>query len=163
EEGIAHPGTLITSTGSMVIENEFGGEPYIIRDWAAHGTIDMYGALARSSDIYFYWLAGGYRRGGQQVFEGMGPETLADWAHDFGFGRRTGVDLPGETEGIVPDPDWKAQVLEEPWYLGDTYTYGIGQSYLRVTPLQMTVMTAAIANGGELLAPRVVRGIQHGD
>ncbi len=163
EEDIAHVGTLITSTGAMAIENEFGGPAYIIRDWAAHGTIDMYGAMARSSDIYFYWLAGGYRSGGAEVFRGMGATTLAEWTRQFGFGRPTGIDLPGETGGLVPNPAWKEEELEEPWYLGDTYTFGIGQSYLRVTPLQMTVMMAAIANGGDLLAPRVVRGIQYGD
>jgi penicillin-binding protein 2 len=164
EEGISHPGTLITSTGAMRIEDEYQpGSYYVIRDWAAHGTLDLYGAMARSSDIYFYYLAGGYREGGRQVFQGMGVRTLAEWTRAFGFGRPTGVDLPGEEAGVVPDPDWKEETLGEPWYLGETYTFGIGQSFLRVTPLQMAVATAAIANGGELLAPRVVRGVQRGD
>lgn len=161
EEGVARPDTLITSTGAIAIENEYHpGAVYILRDWAAHGTLDLYNAMARSSDVYFYYLAGGFRQGGRQVFVGMGANTLAEWTRDFGFGRTTGLDLPGEEPGVVPDPDWKREAMDEEWVLGDTYTFGIGQSFLRVTPLQMVVATAAIANGGDILVPRVARGVQ---
>ena len=78
----------------------------------------------------------------------------------FGLGAPTGLDLPGEAPGLVPDREWKDEVIGEPWVLGDTYTFGIGQGYLTVTPIQMAVATAALANGGEVLVPRVVSGFQ---
>jgi penicillin-binding protein 2 len=164
EDGIAKPSTLITSTGAIRVRDEYNpAVVYTFKDWAAHGTLDMYRAMARSSDVYFYLLAGGFREGGRTTFQGLGADRLAEWARFAGFDRPTGIDLPGEADGLVPDSEWKERAIGEPWYLGDTYTFGIGQGYLTVTPLQMAVMTAALANGGTLLAPRVVRGFQHGE
>ncbi|RJQ09017.1 MAG: penicillin-binding protein 2 [Dehalococcoidia bacterium] len=161
EEGIATADTRITSNGYISVANEYDPSiRYIFKDWAVHGSMDMTRALARSSDVYFYLLAGGYREGGREVFRGMGADTLAKWARLGGFGRPTGIDLPGETGGLVPDSKWKEKTIGDPWLLGDTYTYGIGQGYFTVTPLQMAVLAAALANGGDLLAPRVVRGIR---
>ncbi len=161
QEGVATPHTLITSTGAISIQDEYNPDVrYIFRDWAAHGTMDLYRAIARSSDVYFYYLAGGYRQGGQQLFDGLGIERLARYTRAAGFGAPTGIDLGGEAEGLVPDPEWKEEQFGEPWVLGDTYTNGIGQGYLTVTPLQMTVLAAAIANGGELLRPRVVSALR---
>ena len=162
EEGIATAETRIVSNGYISVANEYDPSiRYIFKDWAAHGPLDMTRALARSSDVYFYLLAGGYREDGRDVFRGMGADTLAKWARLGGFGRPTGIDLPGETDGLVPDSKWKEQAVGDPWVLGDTYTYGIGQGYFTATPLQMTVLAAALANGGDLLAPRVVRGFRH--
>lgn len=161
EEGIATADTRITSNGYISVANEYDPSVrYIFKDWAAHGSMDMTRALARSSDVYFYLLAGGYREDGREVFRGMGADTLAKWARLGGFGRPAGIDLPGETGGLVPDSKWKEKAIGDPWLLGDTYTYGIGQGYFTATPLQMTVLAAAFANGGDLLAPRVVRGIR---
>ncbi len=161
QEGVATPDTRITSTGSIVVQDEFDPEKqYVFRDWAAHGTLDLYGGIARSSDVYFYYLSGGYVRDGEQLFEGLGAERLATYSRTFGLGRPTGLDLPGEAGGLVPDPQWKEGALDLPWVLGDTYTFGIGQGYLTTTPLQMAVAGAAIANGGEVLAPRVVRALR---
>ncbi len=161
EEGIATADTRITSTGAISVQNEFDPSIfYVFKDWMAHGSMDMTRAIARSSDVYFYLLAGGYREGGQQVFRGMGADTLSKWARLGGFGRVTGIDLPGEVVGLVPDSKWKQEVVGEAWLLGDTYTYGIGQGYFAATPVQMTVLAAALANGGDLLAPRVVRGFR---
>lgn len=163
EEGVATADTRITSNGYISVANEYDPSiRYIFKDWAAHGSMDMTRALARSSDVYFYLLTGGYREGGRDVFRGMGADKLARWARLAGFGRPTGVDLPGEVGGLVPDSRWKEQEIGEPWVLGDTYTYGIGQGYFAATPLQMTVLAAALANGGDLLAPRVVRGFREG-
>jgi len=162
QEGVVTPHTQITSTGSISIQDEYNPDVrYIFRDWAAHGTLDLYRGIARSSDVYFYYLAGGYRQGGQQLFEGLGIERLAQYTRAAGFGRSTGIDLAGEADGLVPDPDWKEEQFGEPWVLGDTYTNGIGQGYLTVTPLQMTVLAAAIANGGELLQPRIVSALRN--
>ena len=161
QEGVATPQTRITSTGAIVVQDEFDPEKrYVFRDWAAHGTLDLYGGIVRSSDVYFYYLAGGYVQNGKRVFEGLGPERLASYARASGLGHETGIDLPGEAAGLVPDPRWKADQFDEPWVLGDTYTFGIGQGYLSVTPLQMVVAGAAIANGGEILVPRVVSALR---
>jgi len=159
DEGIATPDTMITSTGAIYVRDVYDpAVTYIFRDWAAHGRLNLYQGIARSSDVYFYYLSGGYRQGGRQVFTGLGPEKIAQYARASGLGRPTGVDLPAETDGLVPDPEWKERAIGDPWYLGDTYTYGIGQGYLTTTPIQMAVLTAAIANGGDLLVPHVVRG-----
>lgn len=161
DEGIATPDTKITSTGAITVQDIYDPSvTYVFGDWAAHGRLNLYEGIARSSDVYFYYLAGGYRQGGRQVFVGLGPEKIAEYARASGLGRPTGVDLPGETEGLVPDPVWKERAVGDPWYLGDTYTYGIGQGYLTTTPLQMAVLTAAIANDGDLLVPYVVRGTE---
>ncbi len=158
QEGVATPQTRITSTGAITIASDYDPSvQYVFRDWAAHGTLDFNGAVARSSDVYFYELAGGYRE-----FAGLGAERVARYARAFGLGAPTGLDLPGEAAGLVPDPAWKRRTVGDAWVLGDTYTFGIGQGYLTTTPLQMAVATAAIANGGEVLQPRVVaatRGI----
>ena len=162
QEGVAQPDTLITSTGAITVQDEFNPEVrYVFRDWAAHGTLDLYGGIVRSSDVYFYYLSGGYRQGGRQVFEGLGAERVAAYASAAGLGAPTGIDLPGEAAGLVPTPDWKEKTFGTPWVLGDTYTFGIGQGYLNVTPLQMAVAIAAIANGGDVLVPRVVRELRH--
>ena len=161
QEGVATPETRITSTGAIVVQDEFDPlKQYLFRDWAAHGTLDLYGGIARSSDVYFYYLSGGYVRDGERIFEGLGAERLATYSRAAGLGAPTGLDLPGEAGGLVPDPRWKEDALAGPWVLGDTYTFGIGQGYLTVTPLQMAVAAAAIANGGEVLAPRVVRALR---
>ena len=164
EEGVATPSTLITSRGFISVQDEFNPDVrYIFRDWAAHGTLDFYGGIARSSDVYYYYLSGGYRENGKELFEGLGILRLADYVRAFGLGAPTGIDLPGEAGGLVPDPDWKEEAIGEPWVLGDTYTMGIGQGFLTVTPLQMAVAGAAIANGGQILEPRVVHALRRGE
>ena len=160
QEGVATPQTRITSTGAITVVDEYNPQVrYVFRDWMAHGTLDLYGGIARSSDVYFYYLSGGYSWNGEQLFEGLGADRIAEYARASGLGQRTGLDLPGEASGLVPDRSWKEEVIGEPWVLGDTYTYGIGQGYLTVTPLQMAVLTAAIANGGDVLVPRVVSAV----
>lgn len=161
EEGVATAETEIFSSGAIHVADQYTpGVVYTFRDWAAHGLLDMKSALARSSDVYFYLLVGGYHGAQQADFEGMGAATLAEWSRKMGLGRATGIDLPGEASGFVPDPEWKQAELGEPWLLGDSYPFSIGQGYLTVTPLQMAVMTAAIANGGDLLRPRIVHGFR---
>jgi penicillin-binding protein 2 len=161
EEGIATPETQITSTGALVVQDEYDpSKSYIFHDWAAHGTTNLYWGIARSSDVYFYYLSGGFRRNGVTEFTGLGVDRLADYATLAGLGSPVGLDLLGETGGLVPNSTWKEQVVGEPWYLGDTYTFGIGQGYLTASPMQMAVWAAAIANDGLVLEPRLVRGIQ---
>lgn len=160
QEGVATPSTTITSYGYITVPNQYDPSiTYIFRDWAALGTLDFYGGLAMSSDVYFYYLAGGYYQNGVEVFHGLGPERLAAYARAFGLGSPTGIDLPGESPGLVPDPAWKQATFGEPWVLGDTYNFGIGQGYLAVTPIQMVRVTAAIANGGQVLRPHLLREV----
>jgi penicillin-binding protein 2 len=154
QEGVANPETTIFSGGSITIPNEYGGEPTVMLDWQAHGSMDFYRGLAMSSDVYFYYLAGGFGD-----FVGLGATRLAQYARDYGLGSPTGIDLPGEAPGNVPDPDWKEAEVGEPWVLGDTYNFGIGQGYLTVTPMQLIRVTAAIANGGQLLTPHVAKEV----
>jgi penicillin-binding protein 2 len=158
QEGIATPETTITSRGYLTIENEFDPNVlYFYPDWASLGPLDFYGGLAMSSNVYFYYLAGGYPDEG---FVGLGEERLATYARAFGFGSPTGVDVPGESPGLVPDAQWKVDTVGDSWALGDTYNFGIGQGYVAATPLQVLTAVTAIANGGELLTPHVVKELR---
>lgn len=160
QEGVATSNTTITSYGSISVEDEYTpGRVWVMRDWAALGTMDFYRGLAMSSDVYFYYLSGGFVQNGREVFHGLGAERLAGYARDYGLGSPTGIDLPGEVGGLVPDPEWKEKTIGEVWTLGDTYNFGIGQGYLTMTPLQLLRVTAAIANGGNLLEPHVVHAV----
>ena len=124
---------------------------YSFRDWAVHGVVDLYSAIAESCNVYFYMMGGGY-----EDFEGLGAERIAQYFKKFGLGKKTGIDLPGEKDGFVPTVAWKKEVKNDAWYIGDTYHLSIGQGDLLVTPLQMASAVAAIANGGVLYRPRVV-------
>lgn len=156
QEGIARPSTLITSTGSVSVPNQYDPRIlYYFYDWAALGTLNFYGGLSMSSDVYFYYLGGGYRD-----FKGLGPTRLSNYARMFGLGEATGVDVPGEARGSVPDPQWKEDTFGEEWLVGDTYNYSIGQGFLVTTPLQMTRVLAAVLNGGDVLQPHLVKEVQ---
>lgn len=164
QEGVANAATTITSHGSITVPNQYDPDiVYVFRDWAALGTLDFYGGVAMSSDVYFYYLAGGYYEDDVELFHGLGADRLASYARAFGLGAATGIDLPGESPGLVPDPNWKELTLGEPWVRGDTYNFGIGQGYLATTPLQMARVSAAIANGGDVLVPQVVKEIIDAD
>lgn len=106
------------------------------------GMVDLVKAIQRSNDIYFY-----------KVGEWVGINSLMDWAEVFGWGKKTGIDLPGEVTGLLPRPEWKKEVKGERWFLGNTYHVAIGQGDLTATPLQVAVETAIIANGGKLCRP----------
>jgi penicillin-binding protein 2 len=163
QEQVAAPWTTITSRGYITVENEFDPNVvYVYPDWAPLGALDFYGGVAMSSNVYFYYLAGGKSDEG---FHGLGEGRVADYARAFGFGQPTGIDLPGESPGLVPDAPWKEQEIGEPWTLGDTYNFGIGQGYVAATPLQVLSAISAVANGGELLTPHVVKEYQdnHGN
>ena len=160
QEGVANAGTTITSYGSISVKNEYDPDiVYIFKDWAALGTLNFYQGVAQSSDVYFYYLAGGYYQDGVELFRGMGARALSRYTREYGLGAPTGIDLPGEADGVVPDPDWKEKELGETWTIGDTYNFAIGQGFVTATPLQMVGVTTAIANGGDVMVPRVVREV----
>jgi penicillin-binding protein 2 len=114
--------------------------------------MNLYSAMAESSDIYFYYVGGGY-----EDFNGLGADKIIQYYRKFGLGSKTGIDLPTEAEGLIPTPAWKEEVKGEEWYLGDTYHISIGQGDLLTTPLQVLSWTATVANGGQVLRPYLVK------
>lgn len=155
QEGVATTRTRILSTGQISIPSQYDPRViYTFYDYAPLGLLDFYQAIALSSDVYFYYLAGGYRE-----FQGLGIDRLARYAGEFGIGSPTGIDLPGESAGLLPTREWKLKEMKEPWLTGDTYNMAIGQGYVLATPLQMLNVVATVANGGELLRPQLVREI----
>ncbi len=145
-EGIIKQNTTVISTGGINIGSSF------FPDWkpGGHGAVNVKNALAWSVNTFFYYIGGGYNS-----FIGLGVDRLSLWLEKFGLGQNTGIDLPSESSGFVPTREWKEKVKHERWYIGDTYNLSIGQGDLLVTPLQVARFTAAIANGGRLVAPHV--------
>lgn len=151
-EGTINEGTRVEGTGGIQVGRFFFG------DWKVHGLTDVRQAIAVSSDTFFYALGGGWAG-----IPGLGIARMKSYAERFGFGRPTGIDLPGEADGLVPDQAWKKERFGERWYVGDDYHAAIGQGYILATPLQLANMTAAIANGGILYEPRLVTQIRRPD
>lgn len=124
-----------------------GDHPFHCWRKSGHGWIDLRKALEQSCNVYFY-----------QLGLMCGYERIYRMADALSIGRRTGLDLPGEAAGLLPDDAWKRRTLRDAWRPGDTCNVSIGQGALAVTPLQMAVMTAAIANGGRVYRPRTTLG-----
>jgi penicillin-binding protein 2 len=145
-----------------------------------HPELDLYGAIEQSCDVYFYnvaqeyikptdafdpiyywdWnlLAGEVITSDKHVFDGLGIDLLArDMQERFWFGRETGIEILEEATGLFPDPAWKQEAIGEGWAVGDTLNVSIGQGETKVTPLQLTMNTAALANGGSFKRPHLVR------
>jgi len=161
EEGIINRHTVINCPGTIWLPHRFApydpslAQPFHCWWEAGHGSLSVVSAIAQSCDIFFYKLAGGY-----QDFAGLGLPTLAYYARLFGLGSPTGIDLPGENEGWIPSEDWKRLTYGEAWVTGDTYNMAIGQGYILTTPIQMLNATAAVANGGTLYRPQIVREVR---
>ncbi len=153
EEKIITPTKQIDDLhGVLTVSSPFDPSvTYSFRDWAVHGVVDLYSAIAKSCNIYFYEIGGGYK---DQL--GLGIERISKYFLKFGLGKKTNIDLPGEQEGLVPTPQWKKETKNDQWYIGDTYHVSIGQGGFLATPLQMVSAIAAIANGGKIYQPRVV-------
>ena len=150
--GTATRNTIVNVTSNVI---NIGG--FNFYDWRAHGTLDFVHGFAHSSDIYFYSLAGGSPMSSVQ---GVGPEAISKYGHMLGFGQPTGIDLPGEASGIMPDPTWKQQSIGEEWTIGNTYHESIGQGYVAVTPLQLVNAYASVANGGTVFVPHLLKEVQ---
>ena len=111
-------------------------------------------ALAVSSDVYFYSIGGGF-----EDQTGLGISNIERYARLFGVGEKTGIDLPDEKAGIIPNPKWKEENFNgDPWRLGDTYHTAIGQYGFQVTPIQMARAVSAIGNYGKLVTPHFILG-----
>lgn len=125
---------------------ELGGHRF--RDWKrqGHGKVDMSDAIAVSSDVYFYRLA-----------HSMGIDYIHDALSEFGFGKKSGIDIKGEGAGLLPSSEWKNRVKKEPWYGGETLTVGIGQGFFMSTPIQINNALTALLNGGFLYKPSMIK------
>ncbi len=154
-EGVIDSNKKILSTGSISIPNPYvPNEKTIFKDWRANGWTNMMEAIAVSSDVYFYEIGGGFE--GQK---GLGISNIEKYAKLFGFGNKTGVDLPDEAYGNIPSPEWKAKNFKgDTWRVGDTYHTAIGQYGFQVTPMEMARAVSAIANDGKLLTPHFILG-----
>jgi len=155
EEKIISPTKKINCQGLITIPHLYDPEKETKKyDWTVHGWTDMKKAIAESCNVYFYTVGGGY-----EEQEGLGPTKIKEYLELFGWGDKTYIDLPGEASGFLPDKEWKQKTWHEGWWDGDTYNFSIGQGYLLITPLEVANGFAAIANGGTLFQPQVVKEI----
>jgi penicillin-binding protein 2 len=147
EAGIRQPPFSISDPGFYMLP----GQTHRYRDWKpdGHGMVDMRRAITVSCDTFFYGLA-----------HDLGIERLSGFVGHFGFGKKSGIDLNGESEALLPTPKWKQKRWKQPWYPGETLIVGIGQGYTLVTPMQLAQATAILANNGVAVRPRLVDGIQ---
>ena len=148
ETGIISPETIFHCDGVF----QFGQR--IFHDWKkeGHGDISLHRAIVESCDVYFYNLG-----------KMLDVDAIAQYARGFGLGVPTGIDIPNEKSGLVPTKSWKRSRLSAPWYPGETIPLAIGQGYNLITPLQLANAYAALANGGTLYRPRIVKQIESPD
>lgn len=163
-QGLYPPGstykmiTALAGLGSGVIDSEsvfycpgyysFGNRIYRCWKHVGHGAVNLRRAIAESCDVYFYQV-------GQQV----GVDLLAEYAHKFGFGEKTGLEIEHEKEGLIPTKNWKRSRYDTRWHEGETLSVAIGQGFNLVTPLQIAQMTSMIANGGKKYKPQLVERV----
>jgi penicillin-binding protein 2 len=145
EEGIISGDTTLNCIGSISINS------WVFRDWKTHGLTDLNKAIAESCNTYFYAVGGGWND-----IEGLGVGRMSKYSKYFGLGEVSGIDLPAEVSGTVPDNEWKFKNIGERWYIGDSYHLSIGQGFLATTPLQIANAMAVIANEGTLFQPQIV-------
>ena len=156
-ENIISPEKIIVSKGSIVIPNPYDPtKPAVYRDWRQSlGSMTMRDAIAYSSNVYMMTIGGGY---GDQ--KGLGITKLNTYFSLFGLGSTTGITLAGEQKGLIPSPEWKEKIFHDDWRLGDTYLTSIGQFGFQITPLQMLRAYGALANGGTLVTPVLIKDSQ---
>jgi len=143
---------LMTPTSTRYCGGAFDLNGYIFNDdrSGGHGTLDIRQAVSESCDVFFY-----------QVGHELGIDRLDKYASAFGIGKKTGIDLPGETDGTLPTPAWKKKVVGDEWYGGDTVNMAIGQGFVEASPIQMLRVASAVANGGRLYAPYLVADVRN--
>ena len=140
ESGVIDPEEKITCKGFI----KSGRQTF--RCWKIHGPISFHRALVESCDVYFYTMG-----------ERIGFDRIALYAKKLGYGGLTGVQLPDEKPGLIPTPEWKKKRTGESWYPGDSYINSIGQGFVLVSPIQAALMMSAVANGGHLYRPMVLK------
>jgi penicillin-binding protein 2 len=173
-EGVVTPEMVIETPGKLVLCERFRPTdpcgPLNSRDFvdwiyerngvineAGFGQLDFYHCIAYSSNVCFYKLGGGFAN---EIEEGLGIYRLKQYARALGYGERSGIALPGEENGLIPDPQWKRINQAENWSTGDTYIASVGQGLVNATPLQILMSGATIANYGKLMQPLIVREVQ---
>ena len=148
EMGKRTPSQAISDPGYFT----FGGHTFRDDKKGGHGMVDMYKSIVHSCDTYYYMLA-----------NDMGIDNIARFMGPLGLGSRTGIDIEGESEGVLPSPEWKKRRFKRPeqqkWFAGETISIGIGQGYNAYTPIQLAQATAAVANNGVLFRPHLVKYI----
>lgn len=147
ELGVRKPADITVDPGYFSLPNS----SHQYRDWkrGGHGLVDIRRAIAESCDTYFYKLA-----------VDMGIDRMHDYLAKFSFGEKTGIDLDGESPGLLPSREWKQRRWKKEWYPGETVIAGIGQGYHLTTPLQLATATAMLANGGKRIEPRLVQAVR---
>lgn len=148
EIGKRTPGQTISDPGFF----NFGGHHFRDDKKGGHGAVDMYKSIVASCDTYYYMLA-----------NDMGIDNIARFMGSLGFGSRTGIDIEGESEGVLPSQEWKKRRFKRPeqqkWFAGETISIGIGQGYNAYTPIQLAQAMAALANNGVIYRPHLVKYI----
>jgi len=144
QEGVITPQTTFHCPGYLNIYNT----TFRCHKAEGHGTLDLRHAIALSCNVYFY-----------NVGVRLGIERISRYARRCGYSAPTGVDLPAEASGLIPDPDWKRRVSKEKWYPSETVSISIGQGGVLATPLQMARLAAVVANGGRLVQPHLIKAV----
>ncbi len=147
-EGVISPDSIIFCPGHY----RFGNRTYRCWKRGGHGAVNLERALAESCDVYFY-----------QVGQRLGVDRLAEYARRLGLGKKTGVDMEHEKSGLIPTAEWKKKRFDVPWQDGETLSVAIGQGFDLATPIQVCMMTAALANGGTLYRPALIETIRDPD
>jgi penicillin-binding protein 2 len=142
EEKVITPGTKVECRGGINIGRWHFGcwKP------GGHGIISLHRAIVESCDVFFY-----------EVGRRLGIDKIYDYATSLGLGKKTGVELGKERQGLVPNTKWKLETKKLPWFIGETFNASIGQGYVAVTPIQLAVMTSTIANGGTVYKPLLLK------
>ncbi len=155
-EKVIMPNDKIFSRGYIEIPNPYNPDaPSRFVDWRPNGWVDIEDALAKSSNIYFYEVGGGFEHQ-----KGLGIARLKEWWQKFNLDMPSQIDLLGEQKGFLPDPEWKKEKTGTPWRIGDTYNVSIGQGDFSITPIGLLNYINAIANGGTLYMPRIMASVE---
>jgi penicillin-binding protein 2 len=166
-EGVVTPEKTVNCPGEITITEKYyendPGKPrkYVCWEENGHGDVNFLWGVAYSCDIFWYKVGGGYE--GEIEDGGLGIWRISEYARALGYGSLTGIELPGEAEGLVPDPTWKRLTVGENWSIGDTYIATMGQGYVLATPLQVLNSISTVANGGHLMEVTVVDKVTEPD
>ena len=138
-------------TDSITCHGTFPFGKRVFRDWkrGGHGSVDLTKAIAESCDVYFY-----------KVGNQLGIDPISRYSRQFGLGSKTGIALSSERSGLVPSREWKQKNRGEPWYPGETISVAIGQGFLSVTPIQMAKVVSIVATNGQMVQPRLLKGVR---
>ncbi|MEE8568165.1 MAG: penicillin-binding protein 2 [Anaerolineales bacterium] len=165
-EGVITPEQRIFDPGKITIANRYfpqdqgKAKDFICWDPEGHGYVDFVHGIAYSCNVFFYKIGGGYPG---EIDEGLGIEGVNVYAPSLGYGAPLGIDLPGEEDGLIPNPYWKRITLGENWSTGDTYNSVTGQGFVLATPLQVMTSIATLANGGKVMWPHLVQEVLDGE